>query len=144
MNGKDFNEVVNLIAKKDRRYDKSAYFFVREALDYTTRKLPKKSDNGRHGTRHVSGQVLCEGIRDFALERYGPMTATLFRQWGIEQTADFGEIVYNLVDLEVFGTREEDRKEDFVDVFDLHETFEKPFLPSRKTMESSSGDRRCG
>lgn len=127
MNGKDFNEVISLIAKKDRRYDKGAYFFIREALDHTTRSRAKSG--GRAASRHVSGQELCEGIRDFALDRYGPMAATLLREWGVRETADFGELVFNLVEFEVFGAREEDSKEDFHGVFDFHESFEKPYLP---------------
>jgi uncharacterized repeat protein (TIGR04138 family) len=127
MNGKDFSEVVNLIVRKDGRYEKSAYQFIREALDHTVKRLEAESSGGR--TRHVGGRELCDGAREYALAQYGPMTATLLRHWGVERTDDFGEIVYNLVDLDVFGTRQEDKREDFNGVYDFHEAFEVPFLP---------------
>lgn len=142
MNGKDFNEVVSLILKEDPRYDRSAYFFLREGLDYTVRR-ERKNRRSASG-RHVDGAVLSRGIRGFALEQYGPMAATLLAQWGIRKTADFGSIVYNLVAYNVFGTQEGDRQEDFDDVFDFFEAFEKPFLPkggrrqSRPVKERSS------
>jgi uncharacterized repeat protein (TIGR04138 family) len=131
MNGKDFNEVVSLILKEDKRYDRGAYLFVREALDYTVKEMGQPSEKpGR--TRHVSGRDLCEGARDYALEQYGPMASTLLKTWGVSETMDLGEIVYNLVELEVFGTQEGDRKEDFIDIFDFEEAFEKPFLPAHR------------
>ena len=130
MNGKDFNEVVSLILREDRRYDRNAYFFIREALDYTVKR--ERKPRGGAVNRHVNGRVLSLGIRDFALEQYGPMAATLFSQWGIRVTSDFGEIVYNLVDYNVFGTQPGDRRQDFDGVFDFFEAFQKPFLPARR------------
>lgn len=127
MNGKNFNEVVQLIRRDDPRYEVGAYHFIRQALDYTLKKV--READGARSNRHVSGVELSEGIRDFALDQYGPMTLTLLNEWGIERTQDFGEIVFNLVDYEVFGKTEDDRKEDFVDVFDFSEAFEQPFLP---------------
>jgi uncharacterized repeat protein (TIGR04138 family) len=130
MNGKDFSEVVNLIVRNDSRYDKSAYGFVREALDHTVK--ARQHVKTAPGTQHVSGRDLCEGAREYALAQYGPMAATLLRHWGITETRDFGEIVFNLVELEVFGAREEDRREDFDAVYDFHRAFEEPFLPKNK------------
>lgn len=129
MNGKDFNAVVSLILREDSRYERGAYFFLREALDHTVKKQAKSERGGR--TRHVDGRTLCEGIRDFALEQYGPMAATLLTEWGIKETADFGEIVYNLVEYSVFGVQESDRKEDFAGVYDFDTAFVAPFRPKR-------------
>jgi len=129
MNGKDYNEVVRLILREDTRYDARAYFFIREALDYTLKRI--KAEKGGKGHRHISGAELSEGVRDFALEQYGPMAATLFRLWGIEGTRDFGQIVYTLVEYNVFGTQKGDSIDDFNEVYDFFEVFEKPFLPQR-------------
>jgi uncharacterized repeat protein (TIGR04138 family) len=130
MNGKDFNAVVSLILREDTRYDRGAYFFLREALDYTVKKQAKAPRAGR--TRHVDGPTLCEGIREFALQQYGPMAATLLAEWGLKETADFGEIVYNLVDYNVFGVQETDRKEDFAGVYDFDTAFAAPFRPRQQ------------
>jgi|TARA_B110000438_G_scaffold282310_1_gene309245 uncharacterized repeat protein (TIGR04138 family) len=129
MNGKDFNEVVSLITKRDDRFDRGAYNFVREALDYTVKQVGLQPDQPSK-TKHVSGRDLCEGAKAYALEQYGPMAGKLLETWGVRATADFGEIVYNLVELQVFGTQEEDRREDFIDIYDFKDAFEKPFLPN--------------
>ncbi len=128
MNGKDFSEVVELIVKEDPRYNKGAYYFVRKALDYTLKgfrgKVRKKSN-------HVSGGELLDGIREYALDQFGPMTLTLFDHWGIQECTDFGEIVFNLVEYGVFGKTENDNKEDFELKYSFHEAFAEPFLPER-------------
>lgn len=128
MNGKDFNEVVNLILKQDGRYEKGAYHLLRQGLDFTLKRIQQESPAKR--PRHVSGGELCKGLRDYILEQYGPMGATLLREWGIKGTEDFGRIVFNLVDYEVFAKTETDSIQDFENVFDFHEAFVRPFLPA--------------
>ena len=71
----NFDETVDKIVAKDTRFTRDAYSFVREALDFT-QKLAGKETRG--AIRHVSGQELLEGIRRFALQQFGPMTATVF------------------------------------------------------------------
>ena len=75
-----FDEAVDLIISKDTRFARDAYTFVREALDFT-QKLAGKETRG--AIRHVSGQELLDGIRQFALQQFGPMTATVFEEWGV-------------------------------------------------------------
>lgn len=131
MNGKDFNEVVSLIIKRDDRFDRGAYNFIREALDFTVKQVGQQPEQSEK-MRHVSGRDLCEGAKAYALDQYGPMAGTLLQTWGVRETSDFGEIVYNLVELQVFGTQEDDRPEDFSGIYDFNDAFEKPFLPARR------------
>tara|TARA_B110000305_G_C19023703_1_gene440549 strand:- start:219 stop:632 length:414 start_codon:yes stop_codon:yes gene_type:complete len=130
MNGKDFPEVVKLIRKKDVRYEKGAYFFMRQALDHTLIDL-KKSQLAKK-SNHVSGGELIGGIRDFALSQYGPMTYTLLTHWGLRKTDDFGNIVFNLVDYGVLGKTENDSPKDFKGGYTFEEAFLHPFLPKSK------------
>ena len=127
MNKKDFSEVVQLIIRDDSRYDKGAYFFVRRALDHTLRDIMESKMVRK--TNHVSGQELLEGIRDFAIQQYGPMTMTLFDRWGLSKCSDFGNIVFKLVEYGVFGKTEADHPEDFNEGYDFKEAFVDPFLP---------------
>lgn len=127
MNGKDFGEVVSVIVKNDSRYEPGAYDFVRQALDHTLNRIRQKKE--QRTSPHVSGHELLDGIRDFALEQYGPMAKTLFEHWGVKKTEDFGEIVFNLVEFGVFGKTESDRREDFEGVYSFDEAFVEPFLP---------------
>lgn len=140
---KDFSEVVEVIVKNDRRYAKDAYHFVRRALDHTLKKM--KEAKAVRKSNHVDGRELCEGIREYALEQYGPMSRLLLSEWGLDKTGDFGEIVFNLVEYEVFGVTEEDRREDFHDIYDFQVAFENPYTPrNRGRFDTFSFDNEFG
>ena len=123
----DFMEAVEHITAADMRYHKDAYFFLRDALDHTV-KLRKRA-LGEGG--HVTGQQLSEGARQIAIKQYGPMVPTVFEYWGLKKTDDFGEMVWNLCDLGVFGRTEADNKKDFCAVYDFHDAFVAPYTPAR-------------
>lgn len=130
----DFGDVVDLIRKEDPRYERRAYFFLRDALDHTVKQVRKAEakSSQKRASSHVSGQELLEGIREFALGQFGPMTCLVFRQWGISKCGDFGEMVFQLIDFGVFSKTESDRKEDFAEVYEFEAAFVKPFLPRRR------------
>jgi uncharacterized repeat protein (TIGR04138 family) len=109
------------LLEQDSRYKPEAYLFVREGLDYTVHALKKP--------RHVSGQELLEGMRDYALQEYGPVTRRVLSEWGINACVDFGNIVFNLVSAGLLGKTEEDSINDFMDGYDFHEAFILPFQP---------------
>src|SRR6516164_6332647 len=90
-----FEEALELILAKDPRYPRDAYLFVREALDRTQRAIAKRA---LEDVRHVSGQELLGGIREFALAEFGPMAMMVLNEWGIHTSRDFGEIVFNMVE----------------------------------------------
>ncbi len=90
-----FEDALALILLKDPRYQRDAYLFVREALDHTQKTLSRQS---KGELRHVSGQELLGGIRDFALAQFGPMALMVLEEWGIRNCRDFGEIVFNMVE----------------------------------------------
>ena len=122
-----FEEAVESILAKDARYPEEAYLFLRDALDFT---IKESGDAGSQESRHVSGPELLEGFRKYALNEFGPMVPTVFEDWEIERCGDVGNMVFNLIDVGVFGKTESDRREDFEDVFDFEEVFKKPFLPT--------------
>ena len=74
-----FVTTLGLILAKDPRYQRDAYLFVKDALDHT-QKIVVKENKGE--LRHVSGQELLSGIRDYALAQFGPMTKMVFEEWG--------------------------------------------------------------
>jgi len=130
MSPQSFDSVVEVIVQEDPRYKRGAYQFVREALEHTIKNL----DTGTSGFEgeHVSGKLLLEGIKDYALIQYGPMSKTLLNNWNVTKCEDFGEIVFNLVDKGVFGKTNEDSREDFKGAYTFDEAFVKPFLPKGK------------
>jgi uncharacterized repeat protein (TIGR04138 family) len=125
----DFTEAVDLIIARDPRYDREAYGFLRDALDYTVKLRKKSRESGDTG--HVSGQQLLEGVRLFALKQFGPMVVTVFGYWGIRSCEDFGEMVYNLIRTEVFGKTDSDSIDDFKGAYSFQEAFVMPFVPAR-------------
>ncbi len=137
MSARDFSEVVDLIRKESPRYDKGAYFFVKQALDHTLKSI-KKDGEGRIG-RHVSGQELLAGIREYALQQFGPMAYTVLERWGVRRCEDFGEIVFHLVDYQVLGKTDTDRREDFAGGYDFRTAFQGPFEPAQSRMPARSG-----
>lgn len=122
----DFDEAVTRLVDNDPRYTTGAYHFMRDALDYTLRQV---REEGQVEDRHVSGKELAEGIRTYALREFGPMVMTVFDEWGLHSCADFGEIVFNLIEARVFGKTDDDTREDFVGHYDFEDAFVKPFLP---------------
>jgi len=130
-----FEEALEQILARDPRYRRDAYFFVREALDYTQKHVAQGTGGA---IRHVSGQELLAGIRAFALQEFGPMTLTVFEEWGIRCCRDFGEIVFNMVEAGLLGKTEQDSRADFEGGYDFDEAFRQPFLPSHRRARSAS------
>ena len=121
-----FAEALDSIVAGDPRYQREAYGFLRDALDFTIKQ--QKKIKGAP-VRHVAGPELLEGVREYALKEFGPMVLTVFENWGIRCCEDIGHMVFNLIDAGIFGRTEEDSIEDFKDVFDFKEVFVKPFAP---------------
>jgi len=135
----EFTEIVELICKEDNRFDRKAYTFVRQALDSTVKDLRKKHPERTQKSQHVTGAELLHGIRAHALEQFGPLTKTVLNTWGITRCRDFGDIVFNLIEYNVFSKTENDRREDFTDIYDFDDAFVKPFQPAKKPRPSSLG-----
>jgi uncharacterized repeat protein (TIGR04138 family) len=125
-----FDTTLDLLLAKDARYQRDAYLFVKDALDHTQKLVAKQN---REQMRHVSGQELLNGIRDFALSQFGPMTKMVFEEWGINRCEDFGEIVFNMVEIGLLGKTEKDSREDFGNGYSFDEAFRKPFLPVNRS-----------
>lgn len=121
MKNQNIDDLLFPILKKDPRYSAGAYLFVREGLDHTVRKLDKH--------RHISGPELLEGMREYALKEYGPVTKRVLSEWGITECVDFGNIVFNLVNEGLLGKTDEDSIEDFMGGYDFLEAFIQPFQP---------------
>lgn len=130
-----FDETLELIRAKDPRFHRDAYHFVREALDHTQKAI---GNDNRGRIRHVTGQELLNGIRDYALGQFGPMSMMVLEEWGIHNCQQFGEIVFNMVEIGLLAKTEKDSRDDFQDGYDFYEAFRKPFMPSSKQQPKSA------
>ena len=124
-----FAEALESIIANDPRYQRDAYVFLRDALDFTTKQQKKIKGVS---IRHVSGPQLLDGVRRYALKEFGPMVMTVFDNWGIHSCEDVGNIVFNLISAGVFGKTEDDSIEDFKNVYRFEEAFVKPFAPDKR------------
>jgi uncharacterized repeat protein (TIGR04138 family) len=122
-----FEEVLEQILSRDTRFHRDAFLFVKDALDFTQKIVGKETKGG--GIRHVSGQELLEGIREHALQQFGPMVTTVFEEWGIRSCRDFGEIVFLMVEHNLLAKTDKDSRADFESGYDFQEVFRKPFIP---------------
>ncbi len=127
----DFNEIVGLICKEDPRYDRKAYAFLREGLDYAVKELKKKDTERAKNSLHITGAELLMGLRVYALDQFGPLAMTVLGSWGLTRCGDFGEMVFNLIEYNVFSKTDQDKKEDFAEIYTFEEAFVKPFLPKK-------------
>jgi uncharacterized repeat protein (TIGR04138 family) len=142
MQSSNFEEAIRKIVAADDRYQFEAYLFVQEAILYTQKSL------GRHRQeeKHVGGKELLNGIRDYALATFGPMTPTVLSEWGIRSCEDFGEIVFNLIQHKQATQSQTDSREDFKGGYDFDDAFRKPFLPAkpRAVEPKSSSSKMIG
>ena len=107
-------------------YPPEAYEFVRDGLQHTVELIHGKDAPGSldaGDSRHVSGQQLCMGLRDYAIQRYGRMAITVLGHWQISRTEDFGRIVFAMIDAGLMSKSDEDTIEDFTDIYDFEEAF---------------------
>ena len=130
-----FHQAVEVVRSRDPRFEAGAYFFLKDALDFT---LKQVQDANEGASRHVSGQELLEGFRDLALQEFGPMAATLLQEWGIHSCTHVGELVFHLIDAGVFGKQDSDTREDFAEVYDFDKAFVDPFIPESIAARSAT------
>ena len=110
-----FFDLVEEICSQNKKYKPDAYEFVLQGLSFTQNKLKKQT--------HVTGRELALGLRDYAIEQYGALAQRVLSHWGINQTQDFGEIVYSMIEKKLLSKSEEDYLADFNLVYDFNQAF---------------------
>jgi uncharacterized repeat protein (TIGR04138 family) len=128
------------LLEEDPRYPFEAYVFLFEALQYAQNVLNMGADHAASPDlaaeeeegesaveRHVTGQELCEAIRQYALDQYGYMAKTVLNNWGLHNTGDFGEVVFNLIRIGQMRKTPTDTRVDFDNVYDFDHAFRQGF-----------------
>lgn len=77
--------------------------------------------------RHVSGQDLCWGLRDYALQRWGLMARTVLEAWNVTETFDFGRMVFAMIEYDFMQKQPSDSIEDFREVFTFSDAFDTSY-----------------
>lgn len=125
----NFHAKISEITSKDLRYKADAYEFVMQALWFTQKKLKRPG--------HISGKELLEGIKEFALDQYGPMAKTVIHYWGINATEDFGEIVFNMVNSGLMRKNEQDSCDEFKNGYEFDKAFDI-FNPANQKLKNNN------
>jgi uncharacterized repeat protein (TIGR04138 family) len=108
--------IMDRIRSRERRFDERAYLFVLAALEFCQSRLDER--------RHITGRELAEACRDLALDRYGVLARLVLEQWGVKSTADIGDVVFTMVELDLLMSQASDTREEFADVYDFDKAFE--------------------
>ena len=128
-----FPEAVARICARDGRYAPEAFAFLNDGLVKTLKRVQEKEKK----SRQISGAELADGLRAYALEQYGPLALTVLGRWGVRTTRDFGEIVFLLLEAGLLGKTEEDKIEDFDNLYDFDAAFRAPFRPKPRRPSAS-------
>jgi uncharacterized repeat protein (TIGR04138 family) len=108
-------DVMARIRARGGAYHERAYLFVLAAIEYLQSRLEVR--------RHVSGPELAWACRDLAVERFGLLATSVLTHWGVTRTADFGRIVFTLVEVGLLVTQPGDRESDFQEIYDFGDAF---------------------
>jgi uncharacterized repeat protein (TIGR04138 family) len=111
--------IMDQIRLREPRFTEHAYLFVLSALEYCQTRLTER--------RHIAGRELARACGDLALERYGVLARLVLEHWGVRQTSDIGDMVFTLVDLGLLISQPTDTREEFADVFDFDQAFEREY-----------------
>lgn len=120
------------------RFHPNAYQFVSAALRYTQQQLGRNAARGADDEdAHISGRELVYGISDLAQEKFGLLTLTVFRHWGVQCTDDFGRIVFELIERGEMKKTERDQLCDFFDVYDFEAVLDRGYrIDTSKAFQS--------
>jgi len=114
--------------KPHSKYHPNSYPFIFSALRFTQQMLGKKPmQRPDDEAAHITGQQLMDGVRQFALERYGLLAKTVFQQWKIHSTEDFGKIVFELIERGEMRKTNRDTLDDFRDIFDFDQALDRDY-----------------
>ena len=111
--------IMDQIRLREQRFDERAYLFVLASLEHCQGQLTER--------RHITGPELAHACRELAMQRYGVMARVVLEHWGVRATSDIGDIVFTLVDLGLLISQPEDSRDDFYEVFDFADTFERAY-----------------
>ncbi len=99
-----YNELI--LTGKETRFSPEMYGFVLASLDYHRSKVQQEG--------HIDAMELVESVIELAIMKFGPMSISVLKNWGVTETIHIGSIVYNLIAMEILSKTEEDTHEQFM------------------------------
>ena len=117
-----FEKAVEILVERYPQYSEEAYEFMRVGLDAAADKFCKDGKSP-----HLSAKELYLGACAYALDEYGPLAAKVLEFWGLKHARDFGHVVYNLIEVGIFGKQKGDSQEEFDNLPDLQQILSAPY-----------------
>lgn len=96
------------VSEKYGKYPPGAYVMVFEILDFVATNVQRK---------HLTGRELALSAFVFALQKYGLLAKDVWESMNMFASEDLGAIVFHLVECGLISRQEEDRVEDFNNIF---------------------------
>ena len=106
-------------------YHPNAFKFVYSALRFTQEQLGR--DRRSEVSGHISGPELLDGLRKLALQQFGMLSIAVFRNWGVTSTADFGNIVFEMIESGEMRRTPHDHLNDFFGIYDFDKVFREDY-----------------
>lgn len=122
-----FEDGVELACRKDPRFKADAYDFLRKAMDVATERYACSRSN-----KHLSAEELYIGCCAHALEEYGPLAKLVLQSWGVRSSEDVGCLVYNLIEVGIFGKQKGDSQDEFAGLPSMEKILDEPYCPEEQ------------
>ena len=110
-------------------YPIEAFAFVQEGLQHSVQLVHDDPDALSDEQRHISGQQLCLGLRETAIDKYGLLAPLVLEHWKIRRTNDFGRIVFAMIQAGLMSRPSDDSLVDFRSVYHPKDAFSRAAAP---------------
>jgi uncharacterized repeat protein (TIGR04138 family) len=114
------NPDIEPLCDDDSPWPYEAYEFVLEAVDRAGQELNDSTElplMNPNQEVHLTGRQIALAARTLAREQFGLMASTVFEAWSVTSTTDIGTIVFRLIGAGLLSQQENDRLEDFQDIY---------------------------
>ncbi len=116
------------VAQNHPQYAHEAYCYIANAVRVIAQEIQEKESGEQPARkRHISIAELLDGLREHLLKDFGRLAIDILGAWHVHTTADFGNLVYNLVEGGVLSLSAEDSIADFYKQYSFHDAFVAPF-----------------
>lgn len=108
---KDRRQIIRNFCERSGKYTPDAYEFVTTGVIEQVQAMEEP--------RHLSALEVLQNLRDQLLENFGLLAPAVLKEWNIRQASDIGEIVFDLIEMQILSASEDDKRSDFNIEFDL-------------------------
>ncbi len=104
-NSSETRRKINDFYAQTGKYHPDAYEFITSCVIEQVNSLEK--------ARHLSAVELLDGLKNQLYRNFGFLAANVLEAWDINTASDIGEIVFDLIDLNILSAADDDKRSDF-------------------------------